>query len=546
MSNSHGSDHFSSTSQFGKKSWISADDDYSHSANNMPQRIPEGLNVGLFPGISPRLSFYLNYYEKIICPVTVAIDSPSNPYRQNILSLAAESQSLQHAICALASCNLRMKRKQSLGQQQSWTPSVEMERFELNIQSHSRNPSDVSNSTEIPLDDASIQEEHHHRGQAVSLLNSQLSSPHHARHDSVLATLLMLCHYRMCETGIAQFKTQFAGVKKLLGMRASGVQTGNWGWMESIFTFFDAITATVNDREAQLRGGYLDMIANPWTPSSALENLAGCDGKLFKTIACLGRLNLLAQHRPVLDPLRNTQTPPVTHPSSPPMHQQPHLAAAALTELYLHSPVFPSSQPEQCLPPIALPSPPAPNQHDTRHQFWAEWKATRQSLQTWNFSSSSLLSSLSPIVPSSAQIRDFGYVSEAFRHAALLYTERLAAPHLASSHLSFQCHVSQVLFYVTSLSGTDGENDAMSKFLLWPLFIAGSEAVNECHRDIVRDRTRGIARRGGYGNNLAGLDVLERIWEENDAGMGAGQGRGMTVFRWEKWMRGVDGEYIMV
>merc|ERR1712230_316758 len=31
----------------------------------------------------------------------------------------------------------------------------------------------------------------------------------------------------------------------------------------------------------------------------ALENLAGCDGQLFKTIAKLGRLNVLGQGKPV-------------------------------------------------------------------------------------------------------------------------------------------------------------------------------------------------------------------------------------------------------
>jgi len=346
----------------------------------------------------------------------------------------------------------------------------------------------------------------------------------------------------MCETGIAQFKTQFAGVKKLLGMRASGVQTGNWGWMESIFTFFDAITASVNDREAQLRGGYLDMIASPWTPSSALENLAGCDGRLFRTIAVLGRLNLLSQNRPVLDPLRSNQTPPVSQ--APPPTSQP-----ALNEFYKqYSQQFPNiSTFGADSPPLSTPSPPPSS--DPRIQFWTEWRACRHALQTWTFSPATLLSALHPIVPTANQIRDFGFVSEAFRHAALLYTERLAAPQLASSHLMFQQHVSQVLFYVTSLGeGGAGEGcEAMGKFLLWPLFVAGSEAVGEVERGVVRERCRGIARRGGYANNHAGLEVLERIWEGKERGeeMGGLQGQ-RGPFAWERWMRGVDGEYIMV
>lgn len=80
----------------------------------------------------------------------------------------------------------------------------------------------------------------------------------------------------------------------------------------------------------------------------------------------------------------------------------------------------------------------------------------------------------------------------------------------------------------------------MGKFLLWPLFVAGSEAVGELERGVVRTRCWGIARRGGYGNNLAGLEVLERIWGEESAGHQNG------AFGWEKWMRDVDGEFIMV
>lgn len=99
-----------------------------------------------------------------------------------------------------------------------------------------------------------------------------------------------------------------------------------------------------------------------------------------------------------------------------------------------------------------------------------------------------------------------------------------------------------MLFYVTSL-GEGGGCEALGKFLLWPLFVAGSEAVGEVERGVVRERCRGIARRGGYANNLAGLEVLERIWEGTGEDIGMGQ-RG--PFAWERWMRDVDGEFIMV
>lgn len=455
--------------------------------------IPPEVNFPFSPEVSPRLSFYLNYYSKIICPITVAIDGPTNPYRASILGLAAESHSLQHAICALASCNLRTRRKQSLGQ---WTGG------ENELQ-----------GIDAPLDDSSIQEEYFHRSQAVSLLNAQLSNPTLAKHDSVLATLLMLCHYRMCETGIAQFKTQFAGVKKLLGMReAAGIR--NWGWMESKFHFFDAITASVNEREAQL-GGFFDSM-NAYGTTTPLENLAGCDGRLFKSIAKLGRLNMLSKDRPVEDQRTSSSAsalPPQGQPLLSPLSINTPVNGFYESIPFPTSPVEPSNT-----------SPPAQPQA----QFWDEWRSVRQALQSWTYDPSTLTSL--PVVPAPAQTRDFGYVSEAFRHAALLYTERLASPLLPSSDLRIQSHVSQVLFYVTSLGSE------MGKFLLWPLFIAGSEAVGEVERGVVRERCRAIAKRGGYANNLAGLDVLERVWREGD----------MRGFGWVRWMRGVEGEFIMV
>lgn len=521
---------------------------------------PESLHIPLSPSISSRLSFWLNYYDKIICPITVAIDSPSNPYRQHILSLAIESPSLQHAICALASCNLRMKRRQSSGQQQ-WTQPFDLEMQDrsngsFQLVSNVRASSVREFSSDGPADESAMEEEYQNRSQAVALLNQQLIDPENAKHDSVLATLLMLCHYRMCESGIAQFKTQFAGVKKLLGMRASGLDTGKWGWMESLFTFFDAITATVNDREAQLRGGYLDMIASPSTPDCALDNLAGFDGKLFKIIATLGRLNLLSQRRPVLDPLR-----PRSSSIRAGAHPRPRLAGQALVDYYKYNSTkfdgngFASTiddhDTEHFSAFSGASSPVAESSgDDARPLFWAEWSTTRSLLQTWEFSPSTLAAAI-PVPCNQTLTRDFAYVSEAFRYAALLYIERLACPNLPSSHLNFQNLVSQVLFFVEALGqgqviGGNREGSKMEKFLLWPLFVAGSECVSDLHKDIIRARCRNLSGRSGYGNNFAGLDVLEKIWKENEREGDAAKPSGSGPFRWTPFMDGMEGEYIMV
>ncbi|KAF7904698.1 hypothetical protein EAF00_002032 [Botryotinia globosa] len=528
----------------------------------------DSMSSSLTSEMSPRISFFLDYYEKIICPSVVVIDSPSNPYREHILALASSSQSLQHAICALAACNLRMKRKQSLGQDH-WRQPIELELQDL-INAGSigrpvctRRTSTQSTLTDSLSTDSSLQEEYQHRSLAVSLLNQQLTDPSKARHDCVLATLFILCHYRMCESGIAQFRTQFAGVKKILGMRECGTETGNWGWMESLFTYFDGIAASINDREAQLRGGYLEMLASPSNPNHVLENMAGCDAVLFKTIAKLGRLNLLSQHRPVMnDALTHPPHPNHIHHTNG-LHR-PRLAGQALVDFYnLHSlsfdgngfastmslddePTFPMQSltplsPTSCSPTTSVPS--FMSSDDPQTTFWTEWKAARLALQEWEFSPSHIVSSL-PVTPTPTQLRDFGYISEAFRYSALLYTERLACPKTPSSHLNFQNLVSQVLFYVTSLE----TNSGCEKFLLWPLFISGSECVNELQQSIVRSKCREIMGRSGYLNNLAGLEVLEKVWAEEKDGRAspdAMRGQG-GPFKWSKHMDGIEGEWIMV
>ncbi len=503
--------------------------------------------VPSFAEMSPRISFFLDYYEKIICPSVVVIDSPSNPYREHILSLASSSRSLQHAICALAACNLRMKRKQSLGQDHWRQQPLELE-FQDRINGGTTRPTHtrrISNNTASPdgqPQDSSLQEEYQHRSLAVSLLNQQLTDPSKARHDCVLATLFILCHYRMCESGIAQFRTQFAGVKKILGMRESGMETGNWGWMETLFTYFDGIAASINDREAQLRGGYLEMIANPSNPNHALENIAGCDSILFKTIGRLGRLNMLSQHRSVTD-----ESSPITNARrQAPPRPQPGLAGQALVDFYnLHAHNFDGNgfastlDDDASFPPLTSTT----SHDDLRASFWTEWKAARTALQDWEYDPSRLVATL-PATPTSTQLRDFGYISEAFRYSALLYTERLACPNLPSSHLNFQNLVSQVLFYVTSLEQGSGAE----KFLLWPLFISGSECVNELHQSIVRTKCREIMGRSGYLNNLAGLEVLEKLWlekEENGNGMDNRHVFG-GPFKWTRFMEGSEGEWIMV
>ncbi len=539
------------------------------------------------PDLITKMPFFMDYYEKTMCPSMVFIDGPNNPFREHILRLGTSSRSLQHAICALAACNLRMKRRLSLGQH-----GREMGERRLEM-------SPIDTVSDVQPSDQSLAEEYQHRNLAVRLLNEQLNDPEKSMHDSVLATILLLCHYRMAESGVAKFQTQFAGVRKILSLRRMSPYPASRdsAWMEALFTYFDAISASVNDREPQLTTSFYGVPPDAQLLPPGAENLVGCDRELFKTISKLGRLNLLSQHRPVQQlvtspsPLPRISASRAASPITSGFKPPPLLASPD----HHHTSIFGGPSPGTGMPhafsPTATrfdangfpipddddPFNPAQQHHqlhsptpydDPRSMFWREWKEARQALQTWSFDSARARASLtapashpspssqSPVVavaptafpPTSAQIRDLGSLSEAFRYAALLYTERLASPNVPSNHNNFRNLVSQVVYYATSLEA----GSAAEKFLLWPLFVAGSECVNELQQNIVRSKCREIMARSGYMNNLAALEVLERVW--------AGEGWREDVMRGHRdpgrrggpfyWARciggpGVDVEWIM-
>ncbi|KAI9149395.1 hypothetical protein HJFPF1_11447 [Paramyrothecium foliicola] len=494
---------------------------------------PPTAEIQISPELLSKMPFFMDYYKSTMCPSMVFTDGAQNPFRDHVMQLAANSQSLRHAICALAACNLRMKRKLSLGHD---TRDLSEKLLHENM------------SNPEPEDQA-LTEEYQHRNLAVHLLNQQLNDQVKSTDDSILATILLLCHYRMVESGIAKFHTQFAGVKKILALRAqSATASGESSWMEALFTYFDAISASINDREAQL----LDTNEAQMLPPGA-ENLVGCDRTLFKTISKLGRLNLLSQHRPVRDlpelsgskeELRRSQSPLGTSLGHVSKSRAGGIHDPQLRDLYnIPAHRFDGNgfgtmmDDEEMLASAAYSS---VSYDDQRSMFWKEWKEARLALQNWQFDAAAVAASM-PGNPTAAQMRDLGSLSEAFRYAALLYTERLASPNLPSNHINFQNLVSQVVYYATSLES----GSAAEKFLLWPLFVAGSECVNELQQGIVRTKCRDIMARSGYMNNLAALDVLERLWagefndsrEPKSAGFRLGPRRG--AFSWTKCIGGL-------
>lgn len=112
-------------------------------------RGPDSLRVG--QDVVARMPFFMDYYKNTMAPSMVYIGGRHNPFRGQLLRLAVNSRSLQHAICALSACNLRMKRKISLGQdaQELWEKLA------------------ADGAGDCEQGDSSLAEEFHHRDLAV-------------------------------------------------------------------------------------------------------------------------------------------------------------------------------------------------------------------------------------------------------------------------------------------------------------------------------------------------------------------------------------------
>lgn len=457
------------------------------------------------------------------------------------MHLAMRSEGLRNAIAALSTNNIRMRdgtETRRLGFQQKMGTSPV-------LPDHAYSQMTTQELREMQGEPTP--EEQRYKATSIAFLNSQLADPTSAKDDSVLATLLILCLFHVCDSGFSKFKTQLAGVQKLLGMRDRSVESNFVGWIEVFFTWFDVMTSTVNDRETQMQGDSLDML-NLSADLGALEHLAGCEGRLFKLIARLGRLNLLSQNRPVreLDPGRNTTPRP-----TPQIARTKDYYSLHYEQIDGNGWGTPVTGPASHSSPSFDPGP-SPVVDDQRTAFWTEWHEIRTRLQEWELDSAGGLplpsapscgaaSSTLALSPAQAALL---HISESFRYSALLYTERLAHPTLPSSALNFQNLVAQGLYHISQI----GVTSCVNKFLLWPLFITGTECVDDQHRAIVRQRCMEIQRESGFFNNLSGLEVLERVWTENDE-RSEGQVQempGAQAFRWRKAMDRVDGEYIMI
>jgi hypothetical protein len=499
-----------------------------------------GLNLSPFAaataiGKTPRMQYLINYYTEVISPVIVAFDGPTNPYRTHILRLATESETLQHAISALSASNLRQRRATG------WVSTGKTDPARRSSIAHFTLANEAFNTNGTLSLQEQVREETFHRSLAISALNAQLADPNHRKDDSTLAILLILCLFHICDSGIAKFQTQFAGVKKLLKMRGEDLNFNSkeTKWFTRMFTWFDAMTATVNDREGQLQGYHLDVSAlsdEEW----ALENLAGCDGQLFKTIAKLGRLNVLSQGKPV----ENTPTivpRPIPLPTAAIDYSDAFDGNGWARLVADDSLVSAKTAPATATATAAI-DPTASS------QFWREWREIRHALQTWHLDTTLFdrTCASSPLLTSDERM-DLLHISESFRYSALLYTERLASPTLDSANPKIQVWVQKSLECIRLVKS--------DVYLLWPLFITGSECVSEEDRGCIRERCLDIQKDSGFYNNASCLELLEKVWRAGDnsskgTGMGevgrAGSMEGGFKFRDVMRAEGCEGEYIVV
>jgi hypothetical protein len=474
---------------------------------------PHIFSSGSGIGRTPRLQFLINYYSEVISPVIVAFDGPNNPYRNNILRLAADSDALQHAIAALAASNLRQRQESGALSTCKTAPARRSSMAHLTLADSWHE--ELFSPMDLAREETSL------KNFAVQSLNRQLADPVGRKKDSTLAVLLMLSLFHTCATGVAKFKTQFAGVRKLLTLRAAANEpvSAETKFFTSMFAWFDSITASVNDREGQFLSHHLDL--SSLTDSAwSLENLAGCDGSLFRIIAKLARLNVLSQGKPVEEKLDLVSRP--VHPIAPSLCLNDSPIDLDLSRYDGNG--WSTFSDDGSFPE---------HKNGPLEQFWHEWSEVRHSLQSWT---------LPPPAPTSTlsveQRADLANISECFRYSALVYTERLANPSVPCTSLGIQRWVQQSLHYI-SLVKSD-------VYLLWPLFVTGAECVSAEDRQVVRGRCQDIQKDSGFVNNASCLGLLEAVWKQMDRhGASGGEAQG---FRFTEIMKRADdqGEYIVV
>lgn len=532
------------------RSTLVPDDVGDHTFYNMAQPM-ETFAVGK----TPRLQYLIEHYSRAVSPLIIASGDLADPLSNRILRLASNDEHLQHAIAALALCNLRTGKAQKL--------SSNIEGFQSDCghsRAHPERKSSLVNGTVEGFSDASTgehsSEELLYKVEAIQTLSERLAHPVCQQDDSVLATLLILCLYHVCDTGVAKFKTQLLEVKRLVALQKDfeEVDKQATNWLTMMFTWFDTMGNSVNDKGSQSISDERDassLRGDEW----ALENLAGCDSRLFKLITKLGRLNVLSQNRSASQSQASSRHSSLSaaHPSTSP----------ALKDYYSMSSSNFTPPPAamtaagwsnvrdlpQHHPPTPSPSPPR------THQFLTEWHELYHALTSWTPPSFSPSCRSGPYYDYNETV----HISNAFRYTALIYLSHLLHPSAANADGASQDLVSKAVYHISHI--------ASDVFILWPLFITGTESVGRETRGLIRHRCLTWKRESGFFNSVSTLEVLGSMWNDippadadrrrRDKGSKEGEGQGLAAgmsveefngqaFPWRKAMQRADGEYIAV
>ncbi|KAI9792925.1 MAG: hypothetical protein M1816_001247 [Peltula sp. TS41687] len=488
--------------------------------------LPRTLHFSSVSDASSRMRYLIHYYDRVICPALVVWDSASNPFRCQMLPLAQSSDCLLYAIGALSASSLRGReavstRSGSHLQGGHRVGSGESDNDPLFLDDGDANKFNFrGGKPAISRSDSSYREELHLKELSVQHLNRRLCDPSQASQDPVLATLLILCLFHACQTGIESFDIQLAGIRKLLHLRRKQAEAETPSWMMAVFACIDAMIATINDREPRLQELWVDVTGNPECKST-LEMVTGCEVELLNVIASLGQLNSLSNDRS-----RGLLKPSSLFSSSLPSRTSAlasasdlasasasfsatsgRLAGQATRDYYSLQDIAHDNKGRSYLSLNEIPNTcntPASQMNRTRDEhdrdatkeFSRECQLLRHRLEEWNPSD----------VSHSADL------SLSFRYAALLYIERLTAPAgLPSKHARIQRLVSKIISH-TSKQPTSTN----SIFNCWPLFIAGTECVDRRQRSFIRKRCRELYRRSGFINGMVSLRIQRKVWRRLD------------------------------
>ncbi|KAI5299148.1 hypothetical protein KEM56_003483, partial [Ascosphaera pollenicola] len=360
---------------------------------------------------------------------------------------------------------------------------------------------------------------------AARLNHAELADPVRRYDDSVLVSLLLVCLYDACDTGQGDFRSQFAGIKKLLALRRNAVGRCSEAleWCARTFVYYDCTTATINNRNLEFSPGLVDYLSlgnDEWT----IENTFGCDVRLFKLITQLDGISRLNQE------CRKSQQRFITNPAifgtlSPEFHEaefwrqwyrlkgqieswnmRPFERTDPASQAMYSEDVFqPQPQPQPVFATSPQPHGPANTQpfpppiSAVSTPYWREGPV----------SSGGVGSSSNSLEVEHANYVDLTRISQSFRYSALIYLERLAYPELPSSHPRIQQLVHISMHYINSVES--------STSLLWPMLITGSECISEAHREIIRSRCNIIYGDAGFFNSVITLGLLEEIWAGRDS-----------------------------